>query len=167
MAIRRERALNVQQDSPWLLQHRGSLYRTSSPEKGTCSFYNDQPTMTTLWHASKNSYRGCCSVSWNLQLVSGASADAGVTADTGYRVSEPEIKFSVGPPAVRAVALRHVRTIDFPGTFSPSCVCMSEWRGRTNGGLSPDLLTLSLFVMLRVYCRVLTRMWLRLTLGFS
>lgn len=93
-----------------------------------------------------------------LQLVIGASADAGVTAHTGYRVSGPETKFSVEPPAVGAVALRHVRTIDFLGTFSPSCVCMSEWRGRTNGGLSPDLLTLSLFVMLRVYCRVLTRM---------
>lgn len=102
-----------------------------------------------------------------LQLVVMTSADAGVTAHTGYRVSEPEIKFSVEPPAVRSVALRHVRTIDFPSTFSPSCVCMSEWRGRTNGGLSPDLLTLSLFVMLRVYCRVLTRMWLRLTLRFS
>lgn len=66
MAIRRERALDVRQDSPWLLQHRGSLYRSSWPGKGTCSFYNDQytvqPTVTTLRHASQNSYCRCCSV---------------------------------------------------------------------------------------------------------
>lgn len=114
-----------------------------------------------------------------LKLVVRASADARVTAHTNMcrggcsnqrldiNISEPEIKFSVEPPAVRSVALRHVRAIDFPSTFSPSCVCMSEYRGRTNGGLSPDLLTLSLFVMLRVYCSVLTRMWLHLTLRFS